>query len=184
MPTSELDPMTHPAFERCDVCGTELPGEEFEKGRAVQVLGKNYCSVCRDRAIHEVKSPDASSQRPTSRRVAGGDYLHRRRHERKPASLPVELTIYLEDGDLHGRGKAILRNVSLGGALLGSLAFSERSLPTEPHTIGIRLHGYPSVGVEIVGRPVRLVHRAGSLEVGMEFLGDQEASVRELWNVL
>jgi uncharacterized membrane-anchored protein YhcB (DUF1043 family) len=39
--------MQRPKDIVCEVCGKSLPREEFTKGKAVWVMGKNYCASCR-----------------------------------------------------------------------------------------------------------------------------------------
>src|SRR5207248_2118596 len=104
----------------------------------------------------------------------------RRRHERKECSVPVELSVYLENGGLYDRGNAVLWNVSLSGALLRALVLPEKALPLEPHHIGIRLLDGVLKDFEVVGRPVRLVHSEDGLHLAIEFTKIEEAQIKQL----
>jgi hypothetical protein len=56
-------PVTDPREEtlavQCDFCTAGISPVEFEKGRAVRLLGKSYCSQCLDRAIEKGRNPEA-----------------------------------------------------------------------------------------------------------------------------
>lgn len=105
---------------------------------------------------------------------------HARRYPRKVVNLPVELSLYAPGDVLYERGRAVLRNVSLGGALLGALVLPGMRMPAGHFTMGIRLLEGPLRDTEVRGRPVRLVHREDSLELAMEFLGTHEDAARRL----
>ena len=105
---------------------------------------------------------------------------HARRHPRKVVNLPVEISLYANGEILYDRGKAVLRNVSLSGALLGALVLPGMKMPAGPFTLGIRLLEGPLKDVEVRGRPVRLVHGEDALDLAMEFLGTEEAAARRL----
>jgi len=109
---------------------------------------------------------------------------HRRRHERKTTAIAVELSIYVKAGELYDRGKALLANVSLSGALLGAIVLPRMTTPVAPHTIGIRLLEGPAKDLEIIGHPVRLVHARGGLEVAIEFLRTEDAQLRRLRKII
>lgn len=95
-------------------------------------------------------------------------YAHRRLHPRKEISVPVELSIYVEGGQLFDRGTALLQEASLSGAKLSAIVLSRRAIPTKPHTISIRL---PEIlkGVEILGRPVRFFQTHEAFGMAVEF---------------
>ncbi len=54
-------------------------------------------------------------------------FQHRRREVRKSVDLPVEIAIYLSDGTLFDRGKAVLRDLSLSGGLLSGLVLPQQA---------------------------------------------------------
>ncbi len=111
--------------------------------------------------------------------VSGLKREHRRRHERNSTEMAVELRIYLENGSHFDRGTAVLRNVSLSGALFGALDLSRKALPVQAHWFGIGAPEGPLKDVEIAGRPVRLVHTREGIEIALEFqgLGDAELNL-------
>lgn len=111
-------------------------------------------------------------------------YDHRRRHERKKVSLPVELSIYLKDGEFYASGKALLLDVSPSGALLGALVLRQMSMPLAPHTIGIRFLEGLAKGLEILGRPVRLVYARAGLEVAIEFVETMDTHLKALRTIM
>lgn len=176
--------MNEQAFARCDFCSTEIPLKEFQQGRAVKVLGKNYCAACMAEAIKRARNPETAPDLRTPRPHPPMKHENRRRHVRKPTSIAVELSIYLADGQLYDRGEALLANVSLSGALLGALVLSQKPIPVAPHTIGIRLLEGLAKDLEIIGRPVRFVHVRGGSEVGIEFLRTEETQLKQLRKIV
>jgi transcriptional regulator with XRE-family HTH domain len=112
-------------------------------------------------------------------------FQHRRLHPRKSADLRLELSIYLEDGTLLDRGQAVMRDVSLAGALLsGILLTRSRGIPLEPHSIGIRLQDGPLKDLEIRSRPVRFLHRAGTIHLAVAFDRIEAADLRRLRKII
>jgi len=107
-------------------------------------------------------------------------YQHRRRHPRTRAGPPLELKVYGPDGSLHDRGKAQLRDLSLCGALISALVLGRRTLPLGPCRMGIRVSKGPAKGVEILGRPVRIVHAPEGTGVGIEFFETEEGKAKRL----
>lgn len=116
--------------------------------------------------------------------VGGLKREHRRRDERRTTEMAVELRIYLENGRHFDLGTAILRNVSLSGALLGALVLPRKAIPVQAYMLGIRTLEGPLKDVEIVGRPVRLVHSKAGVEIAMEFHGLGEADLRQLRKIV
>lgn len=107
-------------------------------------------------------------------------YQHRRRHPRKQMELPLELKVYTPDGALHDRGRALLRDLSLCGALLSALVLRRRTLPLGPCQMAIRPSKGPAKDVEILGRPVRIIHAPEGTNLGIEFFEAEEAKARRL----
>ncbi|HXX93948.1 MAG TPA: PilZ domain-containing protein [Planctomycetota bacterium] len=168
----------------CDFCKVQIHRKDFQEGRAVRVAGRHYCSQCMAKAIERGKNPDRPpdlrTPRPDSHLVLG----ERRRHERKDAAVAVEISIYLASGHLHHRGTALMRNVSLSGALLGGLMVPTKSIPGEPHKIGIRLLDGPLKDQEILGRVVRYIHRSEGSEVALEFERTETAKIEILRKII
>lgn len=50
----------------CDVCGVQVPGEDFVRGRAVAVAGKNYCAKCKAKAPAAVEPVGAGQRNATT----------------------------------------------------------------------------------------------------------------------
>lgn len=166
----------------CSFCFEIIPPEDFERGKAVTLLKKHYCAKCMAAAVARSKqkgsSPSSTFQTPTPGPVRAHGGL--RRHERKDCSMRVELSIYLPDGRLFDRGEAVLWNISLSGALLRALLLPRKSLPVEPHLIGLRVLDGELQNLEIQGRPVRFVHSEDGLHLAIEFVKTQEAQLRFL----
>jgi transcriptional regulator with XRE-family HTH domain len=112
-------------------------------------------------------------------------FQHQRGHPRKSADLPLELSIYLADGTLFDRGQAVMRDVSLSGALLSGMVLTHKhGIPLEPHTIGIRLQDGPLKGLEIRSRPVRFLQRDGAIHLAVEFQELEGAALSQLRKIV
>src|SRR5438874_2731658 len=95
-------------------------------------------------------------------------HQHRRQHPRRSADFPLELSIYLADGTLFDRGQAVMRDVSLSGALLSGIILTpDKGIPLRPHSIGIRLLDGPLKDLEIRSRPVRFLGREGAIHLAV-----------------
>jgi len=166
----------------CSFCAEVIPPVDFERGRAVTLLKKHYCSKCMAAAVARSKqkgtSPSSTFQTPSPGPIRA--YGGMRRHQRKDCSMRVELSIYLPSGRVFDRGEAVLWNISLSGALLRALLLPRKSLPIEPHLIGLRVLDGELKTLEIQGRPVRFVHSEDGLHLAIEFVKTQEAQLRLL----
>ncbi len=112
-------------------------------------------------------------------------HQHRREHRRRPADFRLELSIYLADGTLFVRGTAVMRDLSLSGALLSRMRLSATSgIPLEPHTIGLRLLEGPLKDLELQSRPVRFLQRKGVICLAVAFERVQEAALRRLQKIV
>jgi transcriptional regulator with XRE-family HTH domain len=113
-------------------------------------------------------------------------YHHKRGSNRKPMAVPLELSIYNSDGTLFDKGAAIVKDVSLSGALLTAVVLPQQSIPLRPHTIGIRMLDGALKGVEILGRPVRLAHsgQGQGMNLAVEFLRTEEVKLKKLRKIL
>lgn len=167
----------------CDFCNAPIPPQEFESGKAVTLLKKHYCPKCMTAAIESSKAKNATPspvfQTPRPHSLAHPT-TSRRRHERKECSIPVELSVYLANGQLYDRGNAVLWNLSLSGALLRALVLPEKALPLEPHHIGIQMLDGVLKDLRILGRPVRLVHSEDGLHLALEFVKTEESQIKQL----
>jgi hypothetical protein len=176
--------MKEPSFSRCGVCGVEIAEGDFEKGRAVRVLGKDYCPKCMAETIERSKVPGAPPEfrtplpRPPERRP------DRRRHERRSVPMTLEVSVYLSGRLLYTRGGAQLENVSLSGALLGSCLFPDRPLPKPPYTIGMRFLEGEARGLELVGRPLRIAESPSGMSIALHFQGMSEKDRSALGRIL
>ena len=115
-------------------------------------------------------------------------YHHKRGSTRKSVPIPLELSIYNADGTLFDKGAAIIKDVSLSGALLTAVVLPQQSIPLRPHTIGIRMLDGALKGVEILARPVRLAHsgQGMGMNLAIEFLRteSEEVKLRKLRKIL
>jgi hypothetical protein len=46
----------------CEICGDRILEEEFEKGRAITVLNKNYCFNCKEEAVKNITMEDVADE--------------------------------------------------------------------------------------------------------------------------
>jgi len=111
-------------------------------------------------------------------------FQHRRHSPRKALAVPIELSIYLSEGQLFDRGSAVLSDVSLAGALLTGIVLPQHSIPLEPHTIGLRVLDGPLKDFEIVGRPVRFTREGDAINLGIEFLKTQDVKLAQLRKIV
>jgi len=113
-------------------------------------------------------------------------YHHKRGSSRKPMAVPLELSIYNADGTLFDKGAAIVKDVSLSGALLTAVVLPQQSIPLRPHTIGIRMLDGALKGVEIMARPIRLAHsgQGQGMNLAVEFLRTEEVKLKKLRKIL
>ena len=112
-------------------------------------------------------------------------HQHRRAHPRKHSELPLELSIYLADGTLFDRGHAVLRDVSLSGALLSGVILTEqKGIPLQPHTIGIRLLDGALKDFEIRSRPVRFLQRENAIHLAVEFDKVEDVALKQLRKIV
>ncbi|HZE98986.1 MAG TPA: PilZ domain-containing protein [Planctomycetota bacterium] len=172
-----------PEAAPCDFCHVIIPARDFESGKAVVLLRKRYCTKCMAIAVKNSKdrhiAPSPQFRTPQVRPPPASP-LSRRRHERKDCSIPVELSVFLDNGRLFDRGEAVIWNVSLSGALLRAILLPEKALPVVPHHLGIRVLSGPLKDFQVLGRPVRFVHSEDGLHVAMQFVRVEEAQLKRL----
>lgn len=93
----------------------------------------------------------------------------KREYGRTEVNSPCELTVTLEDGTVFDTGTAIIRNLSVGGALLSGLKLSKGVLPLQNFTLLIKFLEIPELA-DLVGE-CEVVRFAGSTETGEPELG-------------
>ena len=92
----------------------------------------------------------------------------RRRWPRLPANLRAVLKVYLtEFSEEVDEGRAIVRDISEGGAFLGSINLRSGHLPARPFAIGLRVEEGWAKGFEAKCHPVR-INCEGELGLGVE----------------
>jgi len=111
-------------------------------------------------------------------------YSHRRDHERKPTSVPLELSIYSPEGLLLDRGIATMTEISLSGALLSGIVLTQHSIPLKAHTVGIRILDGVLQDFEIKGEPVRFRHMAKGISLAIEFLKTESGKSARLRKIV
>jgi transcriptional regulator with XRE-family HTH domain len=111
-------------------------------------------------------------------------HRHHREHARKDVSLPLEVSIYLEDGSLFDRGRGTLRNVSLSGAVLSGIVLPQQSVPLRSHRIGIRITDGPLADTEFLGRPIRFIQVDGGIGLAIEFVEKAERIIKQLKKII
>ncbi len=97
-------------------------------------------------------------------------HLHFRRHPRRKIMAAVDLSIYRADGTVHDRGSAVVKDLSLSGALLIAVAIPRRSIPVGPVTVGLRLLAERGESPELRGLLVRFRRSKDSLGFAVRFL--------------
>lgn len=94
-------------------------------------------------------------------------HLHRRLHERQPVDIVAEVLVHRADGTLVEMGRAILKDLSRGGARVRDLFLPSGKLPLFPFEI--RLRWRKGAGEDLArGRVIRFDHERGGLT--LEFL--------------
>ena len=92
-----------------------------------------------------------------------------RKWSRVPTSWFADLEVYLK-GQPHvlDTGRARVRNISEGGALLHDLEMRQGALPAKPFAMGLRVVEGSAQGLRAKGSPVRIETDAG-LGLGLQF---------------
>lgn len=79
-----------------------------------------------------------------------------RRWSRQAVNLPARIEILLAGGKCFTSGTALIRNISLKGALLAKFVLKKPYLPMRPFTIRMTFRSEKYHGIGAVARPVRL----------------------------
>jgi hypothetical protein len=93
----------------------------------------------------------------------------KREYGRARVDCPCDVRVTLEDGSVFDSGSALVRNLSVGGALLSEIRLSRMMVPLSNFTLLIRFHDVPELA-DIVGE-CEVVRLAGSAESGEPELG-------------
>ena len=166
---------------RCDLCGAAISTLEIEEGRAMVVLGKNYCPNCLSQAIKRARDPE----QPPESDSPPSPPLERRRHERKDTALSLEVTLYDASGGISDRGTALMRNISLSGALLTGILLGRATISSATRRIGIRVLEGDLRAFEILGRVVRREGSGmGGMSVALEFDRTERVKVERVSKIV
>lgn len=103
---------------------------------------------------------------PSLRDAEGRNYL--RKWMRNAVRIPAQVEIVTGDGKVFTRGTAVIRDVSLKGALLGRLRLRKPFLPIRPFRIRLAFRAPRYRGIGALCRPVRFGAGA-DFELGVEF---------------
>jgi transcriptional regulator with XRE-family HTH domain len=106
-------------------------------------------------------------------------HTHSRQFERTDLRLDSEFDIILSNGDVYDSGRAIIRNISEGSALISELTSSKSSLPMKPFTISLIINGGGLKGVSVLGRVTRLEMKE-ELELALKFVEVSPVSAKKL----
>lgn len=106
-------------------------------------------------------------------------HTHSRQFERADMSLTSEFDIILTNGEIFDSGKAIVRNISEGSALITNVASSKSSLPMEPFSISLIITGGRLKGVSVLGKVTRLEMK-DKLDLALKFVEVSPVSAKKL----
>ncbi len=111
------------------------------------------------------ESTSTESVRETSLK----NYL--RRWNRRKVSVPARLEIIItETGKRFTTGTAMVRNISLNGALLGKVVLKKAVLPAKRFTIRLTFNLREYKGVGAIARPVHFGNHEKEFELGVQFM--------------
>lgn len=91
-----------------------------------------------------------------------------RRWIRNRVSLPALVEVRLEDGKAFTTGRAIIRDISLRGALLGRIVLKRPCLPARPFHLVLTFKSKVYEGIGAMCRPVRF-GKGQDFELAVEF---------------
>jgi CheY-like chemotaxis protein len=98
------------------------------------------------------------------------DGAHHRRWSRYPVNVPGRIGIYrLNAPREHSWGRAIVRNISRGGAYLSKIELDSKSIPAEPFRMLLEIDAEPLGEVRAHCQVVRMQCN-GSLSAGVQFV--------------
>ena len=83
-------------------------------------------------------------------------FTHARRAPRSKIGEPVDLELYLEDGELWSRGEGTVADISAVGIRLTDVQFDRPEIPISDYSVHVSFRGGKSEGIQADGRPVRI----------------------------
>jgi transcriptional regulator with XRE-family HTH domain len=92
----------------------------------------------------------------------------RRSAERKDVNVNAEIEIVLKGGKVFAEGKAVIKNLSVAGALLGDVMTTTGHLPMEPFYARLTIRDKSGDKVGFKAEFVR-IQSSGNLEFGIHF---------------
>ncbi len=87
---------------------------------------------------------------------------------RNAVSLPAKIEIRTEDGKLFTSGSAIIRDISLKGALLAKMVLKRGALPAAVFRFHMEFKSAEMAGIGAVARPIRW-GQGREFEIAVEF---------------
>ena len=90
---------------------------------------------------------------------------HYRESRRTSVEIKAEIKLVLPDGNVFDAGKAVIRNISPSGALLGDVKLPKNCYPVSPFKVEIVMKGGDHDGIGIEALPVRFEHAIGGMGV-------------------
>jgi len=97
----------------------------------------------------------------------------KREYGRVQVDVPVKIELHNHDGSLFDEGEALIRNLSIGGALLTSIRTGMMMLPLRPFSLRLNIVDVPELA-ELQGECelVRISDRSGSgeFQLGVRFV--------------
>ncbi len=93
---------------------------------------------------------------------------HYRQRDRKQVAIRCEVDIVLRNGRLVDNGRASIKNLSAGGALLTNFSLEKKILPAKPFRIKLRMLNKEFKGITVACLPVRIEVEDG-FGIGVKF---------------
>ena len=93
----------------------------------------------------------------------------KREHGRSEVNAAAEVTVTLEDGTVFDSGVAVVRNLSVGGALLSDIRLTRQVLPLRNFSILVKFRDIPELA-GLIGE-CEMMRMAGSTDTGEPELG-------------
>ena len=113
---------------------------------------------------------------PTRQSLIRDARQHARFTPRREVNLPAKIEVRLRNGRKWTSGSAIIRNISLKGALLGKILLKKKALPVERFTLHLQVAGHHYKGIGAVCAPVRFgAGKEFELAVRFEHMWAEEA---------
>ena len=119
-----------------------------------------------------MKKTAALSAIPVSGKTEIGGALknYLRRWARRDVDVPSKIDLILDKGGKYTTGKAVVKNISLSGALLTDISLQKSSLPIKRFTIHLSFNLKTYKGLGAIARPVHFGDPGREFELGIEFV--------------